>query len=217
MLTAPPGFVLDADGGDRFHNFVLAAPVHGHAIRARDRDPAGQRHGSCITPTCWSIASGWARARDAADPAVGFPGMDLEIVSDRFEPDSHFLFWKPGSPPVPEPDDMAWRLDPGADLVLNMHLQPSGKREEVRPSIGLYFTNRAPTREPMLLQLEHDGALDIPAGDAAFTVTDELTLPVDVSCSRSTRTRTTSVRESKARRDCPTDRRGGWCTSPTGT
>ncbi len=32
----------------------------------------------------------------------------------------------------------------------------------------------------MLLQLEHDGAVDIPAGDAAFSVTDELQLPVDV-------------------------------------
>jgi Tfp pilus assembly protein PilF len=33
----------------------------------------------------------------------------------------------------------------------------------------------------MLLQLEHDGALDSPAGDSAFTVTDELMLPVDVT------------------------------------
>ena len=179
VLTAPPGFVLDADGDDRFHNFVLPATVHETTyVRAIEILPGAPRlvhHANVLVDR-----SGWARRRDAADPAVGFPGMDLEIVSDRFEPDSHFLFWKPGSPPIPEPDDMAWRLDPGADLVLNMHLQPSGKREEVRPSIGLYFTNRAPTREPMLLQLEHDGALDIPAGDATFTVTDALTLPVDV-------------------------------------
>src|SRR5205814_9111643 len=99
-------------------------------------------------------ASGWARERDAADAIVGFPGMDIEIASARFEPDSHFLFWKPGSPTSQEPDDMAWRLDPGTDLVLNMHLQPSGKPEEVRPRIGLYFTDKAPTRFPMLLQLE---------------------------------------------------------------
>ena len=75
---------------------------------------------------------------------------------------------------------MAWRLDPATDLILNMHLQPSGTAEQIRPSIGLYFTDSPPTRVPMLLQLEHDGALDIPPGDAAFTVTDELTLPVDV-------------------------------------
>jgi Flp pilus assembly protein TadD/mono/diheme cytochrome c family protein len=179
VLTAPSGFVLDAEGEDRFHNFVLPAGISGtRYVRAIEIVPGAPRlvhHANVLVDR-----SGWARARDAADPAVGFPGMDIEIVSDRFDPDSHFLFWKPGSPPLPEPDDMAWRLDRGADLVLNMHLRPSGKREEVRPSIGLYFTDRAPTRAPMLLQLEHDGAIDIPAGDAAFTVTDELTLPVDV-------------------------------------
>jgi Flp pilus assembly protein TadD len=75
---------------------------------------------------------------------------------------------------------MAWRLDPSTDLILNMHLQPSGRPERIQPSIGLHFTETPPTRVPMLLQLEHDGALDIPPGDAAFTVTDELQLPVDV-------------------------------------
>ena len=75
---------------------------------------------------------------------------------------------------------MAWRLDPSTDLILNMHLQPSGRPERIQPSIGLYFTDTPPTRVPMLLQLEHDGALDIPPATRAFTVTDELALPVDV-------------------------------------
>ena len=54
--------------------------------------------------------SGMGRALDAKTPGVGFPGMDIEVVSDTFEPDSHFLFWKPGTPRLPEPADMAWRL-----------------------------------------------------------------------------------------------------------
>ena len=118
--------------------------------------------------------SGMGRALDAELPGPGFPGMDIEVASNRFEPDSHFLFWKPGTPAVAEPPDMAWRLDPTTDLILNMHLQPSGKEEPISPSIGLYFTDTPPTRVPMLLQLEHDGALDIPPGDAAFAVTDAL-------------------------------------------
>jgi tetratricopeptide (TPR) repeat protein len=44
----------------------------------------------------------------------------------------------------------------------------------------LYFTERAPTKLPMLVQLEHDGTLDIPPGDKDFVVTDSLKLPVDV-------------------------------------
>jgi Tfp pilus assembly protein PilF len=65
-------------------------------------------------------------------------------------------------------------------LVLNIHLKPSGKAEVIDTEIGLYFTDKRPTKQPMLLQLDRDDALDIPAGDAHFVVEDSLTLPVDV-------------------------------------
>jgi Flp pilus assembly protein TadD len=111
----------------------------------------------------------------------GVPGMDLELDAGKeFDPDSHFLFWKPDTPVLVEPPGMPWRLDPGNDLVLNMHLKPSGKPEVITAQVGLYFTDQPPTRQPMLLQLEHDSALDIPAGKRDFLVEDSLTLPVDV-------------------------------------
>jgi tetratricopeptide (TPR) repeat protein len=75
---------------------------------------------------------------------------------------------------------MALRLDKGTDLVLNVHLQPSGKPETIQPTIGLYFTDQPATKFPMLLQLQNDSTLDIPAGAKHFAVSDELTLPVDV-------------------------------------
>lgn len=75
---------------------------------------------------------------------------------------------------------MSWRLDPGTDLVLNLHLQATGKPETVQAEVGLYFSPTAPTKFPMLVQLEHDGALHIPAGDRKFTVNDSLILPVAV-------------------------------------
>jgi tetratricopeptide (TPR) repeat protein len=62
-----------------------------------------------------------------------------------------------------------------------VHLQPTGKQELVQPSVGFYFSDRPQTKFPMLLQLEHDGILDIPAGDRDFVVTDELRLPMDVN------------------------------------
>jgi tetratricopeptide (TPR) repeat protein len=107
--------------------------------------------------------------------------MDLTIESEVFDPDSHFLFWKPGSIPYVEPDGMALRLDKDTDLILNTHLQPSGKPETIQPTLGLYFTDRPATLHPILLQLENDRMLDIPAGEKHFVVTDEFTLPVDVN------------------------------------
>jgi Flp pilus assembly protein TadD len=113
-------------------------------------------------------------------PGAGFPGMDLDIKSNVFDPPGHFLFWKPGSTPYSEPDGFSWRLEPGNDLVLNAHLQPSGKPEMVQPSIGLYFTDKPTTHFPVLLQLEHDGALNIPAGARDFLISDDFRLPMDV-------------------------------------
>jgi tetratricopeptide (TPR) repeat protein len=106
--------------------------------------------------------------------------MDLAIETDTFDPDSHFLFWKPGGTPRVERDGMAWRLDPGHDLVLNVHLQPSGKPEAVQPSIGLYFTDKPPAIRPMLIRLADDRALDIPPGASDFVISDDFELPLDV-------------------------------------
>ncbi len=113
-------------------------------------------------------------------PGDGFPGMELRIESETFDPDSHLFFWKPGSVPHVEPDGMALRLEPGNDFVLNTHLQPSGKPESIAPRIGLYFTDEPATQFPVLLELQNDLALDIPANDSDFHVNDEFTIPVDV-------------------------------------
>ena len=178
VLTGASEWTLPAEGGDIFRNFVLPSGLASRRyVRAIEIRPGNARivhHANALAD-----ASGMGRERDAADPGEGFNGMDLEIASERFEPDSHFLFWKPGTP-VEAADTIPWTLDPGTDLILNLHLRPSGKPEAVRPSIGLHFTDQPPTRFPMLLQLEHDGAIDIPAGAPRFAVTDTFTLPVAV-------------------------------------
>ena len=84
-----------------------------------------------------------SRRFEGQDGELGFAGMSITIESEKFDPDSHFLFWKPGAPPSAEPDDTTWQLDKGTDLVLNMHLQPSGKPELIQPSIGHLFFRQA--------------------------------------------------------------------------
>ncbi len=179
VVTLDRPYTLAPSGSDVFRNFVLRVPVTSRRfVRAAEIRPGNQRivhHANVLIDRTAS-----ARARDGVDGTPGFEGMDVKLETAGFEPDTHFLFWKPGTVYSTEPADMAWQLDPGTDLVLNMHLQPSGKPETLQPSIGLYFTDRAPTKLPMLVQLENDGALDIPAGRRDFVVTDHLRLPVDV-------------------------------------
>ena len=176
QATAP--YQLSAGGPNQYWNFVLPLKTPGtrwvKAIEIRPGNMRAVHHANVLIDRSRS-----ARLQEKA-PGAGFPGMDLNIESDTFDPDSHFLFWKPGGTPWVEPAGMAWRADPGIDLVLNVHMQPTGKPELVQPSVGLYFTDQPATKYPMLLQLEHDGALDIPAGDADFPVGDDFVTPMDM-------------------------------------
>ena len=36
-----------------------------------------------------------------------------------------------------------WPIEPGTDFVVQMHLKPSGRPEDVQASIGLYLTDEA--------------------------------------------------------------------------
>jgi Flp pilus assembly protein TadD len=180
IVQVPQPFTLPAAAGDVFRNFVIPVDIPSTVfIRAIEIRPGERKllhHANLVLDRARTL-----RRRDGLDGQPGFPGMDVITESgETFDPDSHFLFWKPGSSPQTEPADMAWRLDPDTDLVLNLHLQPSGKPEQVQPTVGLYFTESPPTRFPMLLQLEHDGAIDIPAGSKSFQIEDHLTLPIAV-------------------------------------
>ncbi len=172
---------LAASGTDVFRNFILPVDLqetkYVRAIEMRPGDKRIVHHANILIDRRHSM-----RKHDGEDGQPGFPGMltTTESRSDIFDPDSHFLFWKPGTVVEPEPDDMSWRLDPGTDLILNMHLRPSGKKETIQPMVGFYFTSQVPRRHPMLLQLEHDGAIDIKPGAQGFVAEDHLTLPVAV-------------------------------------
>jgi Tfp pilus assembly protein PilF/mono/diheme cytochrome c family protein len=179
IVKMPRPFTLRAGGSDVFRNFVLPIPVtKTRYVRALEMLPGNKRivhHANILIDR-----SGTSRRLDGKEPEPGFGGMEIKIESERFEPQTHFLFWKPGTVASFEPEGMAWVLDKNTDLVLNMHLQPSGKPEMIQPAVGIYFIDQPPARFPMLLQLEHDGALDIPPGEKNFVVTDELKLPLDV-------------------------------------
>ena len=160
IVKASKPYALAATGFDTYWNFILPIPIdHTRWVKAVEIRPGDKRlvHHANILVDRQEVS----RKREK-EPGAGFGGMDIMIESEIFDPDSHFLFWKPGTVPYVEPDGMALRLDKGTDLVLNTHMQPSGKPELLQPSVGIYFTDKPATQFPMLLQLECDSQLDIP-------------------------------------------------------
>ena len=175
ILTLPNAYTLPAEGTDAFRIFVLPIPVETarfvRGLEFRPGNPKVVHHANIrIDPTPAS------RRLDEADPAPGYDGL---ILRSAIYPDGHFLGWTPGQVAPLLPPDLAWRLEKNTDLVVELHMQPSGKVEQVSPSIGLYFGDAAPTRTPAMLRLGRQ-TIDIPAGDANYVVTDLYTLPVDV-------------------------------------
>jgi tetratricopeptide (TPR) repeat protein len=178
ILTSNKPLTLPPSGTDTYWNFIFPVPISEtrwvKAIEIRPGDKRYVHHANILVDR-----EGASRKRES-EPGAGFGGMEIRIESQVFDPDSHLLFWKPGTVPSVEPEGMTLRLDKGTDLILNTHLQPSGKPEVIQPSIGLYFTPHPATKFPMLLQLENDAKLDIPAEQEDFLVTDDFTLPIDV-------------------------------------
>jgi len=181
VLKAAKPFTLPASGPDVFWNFIfspsLSATRYVRAIEIQPGEDGMVHHANLLIDRTHSAR------RLEAQPGAGFPGMELRLAHAPLDFPGHFLFWKPGSVPWVEPDGLSWRLDPGNDLVLNAHLMAmstaSGSAMKVQPSIALYFTNKPPDRFPLLIQMENDGAIDIPAGDSDFLVRDDFRLPRD--------------------------------------
>ncbi len=169
-----PAFRLRADGADVFRNFVISGPATGsHFVRGLQFRPGNRAvHHANIRVD----RTGASRSLDAADPEPGYEGLVLHSADF---PDGHFLGWTPGQlAPVPN-DELAWRLEAGSDFVVQLHLRPTGKPEDVAPEIGLYFGNTAPSSAPTMVRLGRQG-LEIPAGAARHTVTDSFVIPVAV-------------------------------------
>ena len=175
VLAPPHAFTLPAEGTDVFRIFVMPVPTSGaRFVRGVEFRPGNAKvvHHANIRLDRTDAS----RRYDAEDPAPGYDGL---IAHSATYPDGHFLGWTPGQVAPLLPKGMAWRLQPGSDLVVEVHMQPSGKPESVQPSIGIYFADDPPERTPVMLRLGRQN-IDIAPGQASYTVTDSFTLPVDV-------------------------------------
>jgi hypothetical protein len=170
VLTLPP--YRSAPMADVFRNFVVTMPGTGTSRAGLEFHPG---HRAVHHANIRVDATAASRHLDEADAAPGYEGV---ILRSADYPDGHFLGWTPGQTAPLAPKGLAWRLDAGNDLVVQLHLRPTGRAEDIQPAIGLYFTTDPPDRVPTILRMGRQN-LDIPSGAAQYRVTDSYTLPVD--------------------------------------
>ena len=174
VVEMPKAYTLQPAASDVFRHFViplsLSSTRYVRAVEFRPGNRTVAHHAVVGVDRTRS-----SRRYDQADREPGFDNRLGGIES----PDGHFLSWAPGKVPSMGPADMAWRLDPGTDLVIQLHMMPAEHPELVRASVGLFFADTPPTRVPALIKLGSK-SIDIPAGEAAFTITDTYELPADM-------------------------------------
>jgi mono/diheme cytochrome c family protein len=175
IVTIPTPFTLQAEPTDVFRIFAIPLPIDGvRYVRGLEFLPGNARVVHHANIRLDYTAS--TRDLDSKDPLPGYDGL---MPRTAVYPDGHFLGWTPGQLAPLVASTFAWTLKPGADLVVQLHLQPSGAVESVQPRIGLYFSREPPTRTPAILRLGSQG-IDIEPGTARYTIRDSYVLPVDV-------------------------------------
>jgi hypothetical protein len=175
VVTMPEPYTLPADGPDIYRNFVIpnvvSADRYVTAFEMRPGNPRAVHHAFLKLDR-----TGFARQLAEKESDPGFPGMSA--ADNAPGPPGTFGSWQPGRMPERQPEGMPWILPENADIVLKMHMRPTGKPEQIQGSVGFYFTDRPPARLPFVFCLRST-LIDIPAGAKNFPVETSYTLPVD--------------------------------------
>ena len=174
IATMPEPYHLAADGPDVYRNFVLQLPLSSNRyVRAVELRPGSK----AVHHAFMRIDKARAGRRlDAKDPEPGFPGMHTPGAE---APDGFFLTWQPGKVPPAPREGMTWTLEKNSDLVLQAHMQPSGKPELIQCAVGLYFSERQGSLLPANIGIR-SLTIEIPPGVSNHVVEQSYILPADV-------------------------------------
>lgn len=177
VLTAPSAFTVPADGPDIFQHFVIPMELiedkHLIGFEFRPGNAAVVHHAILFLDS-----SGRGRAKDAETPEPGYVTFGSIGV-----PTAGIVgVWTPGMTPRFFPEGMAMNVPGGADLIMQLHIHPTGKEETDQSTVGLYFSDKPPTRQVARMPLVLGSLIvDIPAGKASHELVSSVTLPTDVT------------------------------------
>ena len=164
VLGMTEAYTLKASGPDEFRNFVLPATRIRRdrwvkAVEFRPGNASVVHHALVLIDE-----NNQAASFDALDPEPGYAGMNGAATM----PDGQWLAWVPGKYFMGD-ERFPWLLRRRTALVLQLHLQSTGKIETAQSAVGIYFTDQPPKKKPAVLAVE-SRRIDIPAGESNHVV-----------------------------------------------
>jgi hypothetical protein len=183
VLEMPAAFDVPATGPDVYRNFAIPTGLaEDRWVRAIEFRPGANRalHHALFA----YVPHGKYAAKESADGRPGFAGSMAVGFTPGGKDSDGIGGWAVGGSPEVFPDGMAQILPKGSDVLLQLHFHPTGKVESDRSTIGIYFAKDKPTKMGTPIGLPalfgFGAGINIPPGEANFTVRDMFTLPGDV-------------------------------------
>jgi hypothetical protein len=178
VLSAGKPYKLEADGEDVYRNFVIRAtwdqPMWVKAMEVKPDNRKVVHHVIAFLDD-----KGQARKREEGNKD-GQEGYTWDAGGTGFLPSGSLGGWAPGTNPLMAPTGNAFKVDPGEDIVLQVHYHKTGKPEADLTRIGLYLAKEPIEREINLNWIFNFG-ISIPPGDKAYTARREITWRQDVT------------------------------------
>jgi mono/diheme cytochrome c family protein len=175
-VTYPESIEVPADGPDLYKTIVLPLDRPDDAwVTAVDFAPGVRAvvHHALFFATPASTPGG-TRGRGGDDSLLGLRTGGLPSLGG----------WVPGMTPRFFPDGIAQPLPAHSNLVIQLHLHPSGKLEHERGKMAVYLTKQPPAKRLNSLQVPpmfgFAKGIDIPAAEPRYVIKDSFVLPVDV-------------------------------------
>jgi hypothetical protein len=171
VLTMAEPYTLAASGDDEYRCFVLPIEIPtGNYIKSIEYRPGNRKivHHAVIT----SLPREEAKKKLAEGDGKSFlsglaaPGQLLS---------GSLSIWTPGMAPQFLPDSLVAAWPEETDLILQLHLHPSGKPEVEQSVVGIHLTDKKPSARLRIEALSYY-KIDIPPGAAEYEVRDSRTL-----------------------------------------
>lgn len=174
ILEMSETFEVPADGPDVYQNFVIPIDIPEDKWVAGVQFVPGNAkvvHHSLL----YLDSNGKARQLDAKTPEPGYSTFG----GPGFIPTGSIGGWSPGKSPQRLPSGYGRSLKKGSDLVMQIHYHPTGKVEQDRSKVAVYFVDAPRHTAADIWVSSH--AHDIPPGDPNYRLNASFELPCDIT------------------------------------
>ncbi len=171
---------LGEQGKDEYWNYVITPDITEPTwISALDVEPGNKR----VVHHVIAFLDKQGRGRQIAKSEAG-DGKSGYLSSGGgvgFAPDGALGGWAPGATVKHLPSDSGFLIEPGTDIILQIHYNKSGKVEKDRTKVGVYYQKGKPTKDVKIAWIANPFIRILPGEkDQVFKQQFRLPVAIDV-------------------------------------